>query len=129
MSASPSRLLVLLLLSILIAAPLSAGDKGIWLSLTSASTRLLHVPANRFGVEHSTLVPKHFSVAVAAVRGERADSTKGIAALTVLAAGSPAMRWTTADRVEPHGHRKPAISAAVASRGPPHARCGTLCVL
>jgi hypothetical protein len=118
MSASPSRLLILVLLVILVAAPLSSGDKGLWLAFTSGSSRLVTASVNQLNAEHSTLLPKHVGVSLATARGERADPTKGIATLVVSDGAQLAIRWVPTDRVGP-APRQLTASEASASRGPP----------
>ena len=73
------RALMLLLLMLLIASPLSSGDKGLWLSLAATPLQARDAAPDRLPAEHSILLPDGVSrVGRAAARPERADTEKSL---------------------------------------------------
>jgi hypothetical protein len=52
-----SRLATLVILGLLYTSPLSSGDKGLWLSVTSMPVQVLAAAPDRMPAEHSILLP------------------------------------------------------------------------
>ena len=68
--------LTLVLLGLMLAAPLSSGDKGLWLSLAPAAVLLADAPVTGLPAEHSTLAPDRQSRPTVAGRIETSGSDK-----------------------------------------------------
>ena len=115
------RALTLLLLVLLIASPLSSGDKGLWLSLASTPVQLLEVASDRLPAEHSILLPDGASrtgrVATAA-RLERADVAKSLGPAGTAWSPGSGEQWSTVGSAPPHPHGEPFV-ARPAPRAPP----------
>ena len=116
-----ARILTLLLLALMIAAPLSSGDKGLWLSLAPTPAQHLEAAPDRLPAELSILVPEsaaRVARASTAARPERADAprTLGLAG----AAWSPGSgeRWTVVVSAPPYPHGE-VFAARPAPRAPP----------
>ncbi len=72
--------LTLVVLGLLLAAPLTTGDKGLWLSLHGSSASLLQGMPGAPTPEHSTLLPDRPARMVAAGRLERPDPARSLSA-------------------------------------------------
>ena len=91
MSRRRIRALTLILLGLLIAAPLSSGDKGLWLSLISTPAHILSIGADSVPAEHAIVVPERAGRAarsIVAPGSERASTSGGI--------GVPRAAWSVA---------------------------------
>ncbi len=113
-----SRLSILAFLILLYVSPLSTGDKGLWLSVTSLPVQALGTAPERLPAEHSSLVSDQGARAVALSRSERHEHAP---APTWLASSPPgAGRWS-ARLHEPwcRGAFDPICPAPAAPRGPP----------
>ena len=114
------RALTLVFLGLLIASPLSSGDKGLWLSLASTPVQLLEVASDRLPAEHSILLPDGASRAVraATARTERADAAKSLGPAGTAWSPGSGERWSTVVSAPPHPHGEPSV-ARPAPRAPP----------
>lgn len=115
------RALTLLLLVLLIASPLSSGDKGLWLSLAATPVQLLEAATDGLPAEHSILLPDAASRAgraATAPRPERADVAKSLGPAGVAWTAQSGERWTTVVSAPPHPHGE-LFAARPAPRAPP----------
>jgi hypothetical protein len=112
------RALTLVLLGLLLAAPLSSGDKGLWLSLAATPVHLLEASAGHPPAEHSTLVPDTLGRAVAAARTDRADPVRSLGATSAPVDVAAGERWTAA-ATAPVRVRGELIAARPEPRAPP----------
>ena len=119
MSSRRSRLFTVVLLGLLIAAPLSSGDKGLWLSIASTPIPLLEAPIRQLPAEHSTLLPDRSGLALAPARVDRTESAKSVALLHIVGAANLRPGWAQADPIRSCGALEPICSTSVAPRGPP----------
>ncbi len=94
----PIPALILVLLALLLAAPLTAGDKGLWLSLHGAHESLLGRALGSTPIEHSTLLPDRSGRVIAAARIDRPDPARSLGAVAVAWAGGAAEQWGHAAR-------------------------------
>jgi hypothetical protein len=85
--------LSLIVLGLLLAAPLTAGDKGLWLSLHGSSVSLLQGTPGAAAPEHSTLLPDRPARMVAAARLERPDPARSLNVPAAEWLLGPAERW------------------------------------
>jgi hypothetical protein len=83
------RALMLVLLGLLIAAPLSSGDKGLWLSLVATPSQVLDLPADRLPAEHSILLLDRITRIARSVAHARPDRVEVAGAL-----GPGGTAWT-----------------------------------
>ena len=116
-----ARVLTLLLLVLLIAAPLSSGDKGLWLSLAPTPAQHLEAASDRLPAELSILVPDaaaRVARAVAAARPERADTAKTLGLAGALWPTGSGERWTVVVSTPPYPHGE-VFAARSAPRAPP----------
>jgi len=120
MSWRRTRGLTLLLLALLILAPLSSGDKGLWLSLTSTTVQHLDTATDRLPAELSSLLPDSAGRVRAAVaaRPERADVAKRLGPDGRDWSLGFGERWTIPVSVPPYPHGE-AFAARPAPRAPP----------
>jgi hypothetical protein len=110
-----SRLSTLAVLLVLYAAPLSAGDKGLWLSVASMPVPLSGAVPGGVAPEHSIVLPT-LSLARAGV--ERGDPAPG-AGVVAIDDASVDPTWTSVGQPPTwtsHGAARP---APIAPRGPP----------
>jgi hypothetical protein len=70
--------LTLVLLGLVLAAPLSSGDKGLWLSVAPTAVLLADAPVGRLPAEHSTLLQDRQARLAVAGRVESSGSDKGL---------------------------------------------------
>ena len=114
------RALTLILLGLLIASPLSSGDKGLWLSLAATPVQLLEVATRSLPAEHSILLPDGASRTgrAGATRPERTDDVRSLGPAGTVWSPSSNERWTTVVSVPsyPHGEL---FAARPAPRAPP----------
>lgn len=114
------RALTLILLGLLIASPLSSGDKGLWLSLAPTPVQLLEVATRSLPAEHSILLPDGVSRPgrTAAARPERTDEARSLGPAGTVWSLASHGRWTTVVSVPayPHGEL---FSSRPAPRAPP----------
>ena len=121
MSWRRTRGLTVLLLVLLIAAPLSSGDKGLWLSLASSPVQHLDVATDRLPAELSSLLPDGASRAgraTAAARPGRADVARSLGPAGVAWSPGSGERWTILVSVPPDPHGE-LFAARPAPRPPP----------
>lgn len=85
--------LTLVLLGLLLAAPLSAGDKGLWLSLHGASETLLRGSTDVATPEHSTLLPNGSGRVHVAARLDLPDPPRSLSAVAATWLLGPSERW------------------------------------
>ena len=97
------RALTLLFLVLLIASPLSSGDKGLWLSIAPTPVRILDLATDRLPAEHSILLPDGASRAARTTiaRPERAEVARSLGPDGAAWLPGSGERWTiVVDRVE-----------------------------
>jgi hypothetical protein len=109
------RLLTFVLLGLLLAAPLSTGDKGLWLGL-AATPVLLDAPADWLPAEHSTLLPDRSGRALASARVEQTGAGKRLVAPNPTWIPSVGEGWTDGDAAPTQ-----ALHALFAARPEPRA--------
>jgi hypothetical protein len=112
------RALTLVLLGLLLASPLSSGDKGLWLSLASTPIQSFAVPDGHLPAEHSTVLPDQASRPVAVARTERIDPARSLGAAIVAWAVGLGERWPALD-VAPSPLPGEPVAAHPAPRAPP----------
>lgn len=115
------RALTLVLLVLLIAAPLSSGDKGLWLSLTATPVQLLESASDGLPAEHSILLPDgagRSGRAATVPRPERADVAKSLGPAGAAWLPRSGERWTVVVSSPPHPHSE-LFAARPAPRAPP----------
>lgn len=113
-----SRLSILTFLVLLYAAPLSTGDKGLWLSVAGLPVQALGVAAERLPAEHSSLVPDYGPRAWSSARAEREEPSFGPG---LVAGALPGAASTSryVDQVRLRTTLGGTFSAPAAPRGPP----------
>ena len=113
-----SRLSTLAVLLVLYAAPLSSGDKGLWLSVTSMPAPLFGAIPGGMAAEHTIVLPSRGALSLARIGVERGDPALGTGVVAVddvtvdptwTSVGQPPA-WTTREATRP---------APIAPRGPP----------
>ena len=72
-----SRLSTLAVLLVLYAAPLSSGDKGLWLSVTSMPAPLFGAIPGGMAAEHTIVLPSRGALSLARIGVERGDPALG----------------------------------------------------
>jgi hypothetical protein len=72
-----SRLSILTFLVLLYAAPLSTGDKGLWLSVAGLPVQALGTAAEQLPAEYASLLPDYGPRVWALVRAERESQSFG----------------------------------------------------
>jgi hypothetical protein len=118
MSWRSIRSLTLVLLGLVLAAPLSSGDKGLWLSLTSTPVQHLQMAGRSLPAEHGIVLPddaSRFAVASSVSHPERTDADSNLSAAPRL--GSM-IRWTLTD-AEPAVPDVEPIADRIVPRAPP----------
>lgn len=115
------RSLTLVLLVLTIAAPLSSGDKGLWLSLGASPLVYLELASDRLPAEHSILLPERASRTgreEIVARDERLDVATHL--FVDVASWSPGTseRWTAVFAAPYHRAGEP-FAAHPATRAPP----------
>ena len=115
------RALTPLLLALLIVAPLSSGDKGLWLSLASTPVQHLELAADRLPAELSVLLPDAASRTgrvIAAARPDRAELATSLGPAGVAWSLGFGERWTILVSAQPYPHGE-VFAARPAPRAPP----------
>jgi hypothetical protein len=119
MSWHRSRLSILVLLALLYTAPLSSGDKGLWLSLAPLPVQLLGAVPSGTPPEHEILLPDHGALLPEMLRVVEEDLSSDPVAATARTTSFVLTSWQR--------HRDPQRSAALGAmvqaltvpRGPP----------
>lgn len=112
------RALTLMFLGLLIASPLSSGDKGLWLSLGGAHVQLHRATASRLPAEHTTVVPDAVARPSASRHVERTDASRSLCPSCSSGLVPPAERWTIATATRFPAHKKTLVEPR-APRAPP----------
>ena len=97
--------LTLVLLGLLIASPLSSGDKGLWLSFAATPVQLLDLATDQVPTEHSILLPERVSRAgrtVTDTRPERTDVGKALGPGGSVWSFGSGQQWTVPVPAPPH---------------------------
>ena len=110
--------LTLVLLGLLLAAPLSSGDKGLWLSLAPAAILLSDAPAAGLPAEHSTLLPDRPARPAVAHRTETGGTDRALGADAHPAGLSVGERWVATLDAPAVATLQP-IAALAGPRAPP----------
>ena len=118
MSRYWSRLSILAFLGLLYASPLSSGDKGLWLSVTSMPVPLFGAVPGGVPPEHSILLPDRGGLSLAQARGECGDPASGAGLVAVDDAPIDAT-WTTVSQPPYRATRDAIFRAPSVPRGPP----------
>ena len=121
MSRRQFRALTLSLLILLVAAPLSSGDKGLWLSLASTPTQIFKAAASELPAEHTILVPEGGSRAgrtQVLLRADRVDTASVVGTVGALTVTGHGARWPVSDLPAVHPHGEPSADRP-APRAPP----------
>jgi hypothetical protein len=113
-----SRLATLAVLALLYAAPLSSGDKGLWLSVASMPVPLFGVVPGGMASEHSVLLPNRAALSLARTGVQRYDPALGAGIVAVDDATADAV-WTSIGLPPAWSTREATRPAPIASRGPP----------
>jgi hypothetical protein len=109
------RALTLVLLVLLLASPLSTGDKGLWLGL-AATPVLLDAPATWLPAEHSTLLPDRPGRALTSARVEQTGVGKRLVTPSLTWIPAVGERWAASDAAPTQ-----ALHALFAARPDPRA--------
>ena len=112
------RVLTLLLLALLIAAPLSSGDKGLWLSVASIPVPLFGAIPGGLAAEHLILLPDRGALSPTRAGVERHDPAPGAGPVAVDALAVDAA-WTSVGQPPAWSTREATRPAPIAPRGPP----------
>ena len=118
MSWRRSRLSTLVFLALLYAAPLSTGDKGLWLSVASMPVPLFGAIPGGVPPEHSILLPNRGGPALARACLERGETALG-SGLAAVDDGTAAATWTTIGLPSSWSTREAICAPPVAPRAPP----------
>lgn len=121
MTRQQFRALTLALLILIVAAPLSSGDKGLWLSFTATPNQVLETAARDLPAEHEILVPERGSRVgrtQVLLRAERVDTARMIAPVGAPASFGHGVRWPLPDLPAIHPHGEP-FADRPAPRAPP----------
>ena len=113
-----SRLTILAFLMVLYAAPLSSGDKGLWLSVAALPVQTFGAIPSRVPPEHAIVLPDRGDQGLAMACVERREPAPGLGVPT-LDDATLAEHWERVGHVV-FGHARDAICPAPsAPRGPP----------
>jgi hypothetical protein len=121
MSRRQLRVLTVLLLGLLLAAPLSVGDQGLWLSLTSSPAQLAEIVVGGAPAEHLMPAPEianPVARAVGASRPERVETARTLGPAGAVWSLGLGRRWTVPDTAPLHLQGEP-FSDRPAPRAPP----------
>lgn len=110
--------ITLILLGILLAAPLSSGDKGLWLSVAPTAVLLSDAPAGGLPAEHSTIVPDRSGRVVAAGRTESGGAGRG-RDTDAVSLRLPAGERGTSTAASQSAEDQQPLAAPAAPRAPP----------
>jgi hypothetical protein len=113
-----SRLSTLAVLALLYAAPLSSGDKGLWLSVASMPVPLFGTIPGGVAPEHSILLSNRGDLSLVRACAERSEPALGPGLVAVDDATVDAA-WTSASQPPAWSTRDPTRLAPAAPRGPP----------
>ena len=118
MSWRRSRLSILVFLGLLYTAPLSSGDKGLWLSVTSMPVQLFGVISGGIPPEREIQVPDRGAQGLTLAQLERGEPALGPGLRAVDA--TPALGRSEQVVDESFGSARPAAyQSQAAPRGPP----------
>lgn len=118
MSRHWSRLSTLAVVALLYVAPLSSGDKGLWLSVASMPVPLFGAIPGGMPPEHSILLPHRTGLSLARACVERGDPALGTGLVAVDDATVDAT-WTSVSHPPSWRARDAVCPAPSAPRGPP----------
>lgn len=118
MSWQWSRLSTLALLALLYASPLSSGDKGLWLSVTSMPVPMSGAIPEGVPPEHAILLPDRGGLALARAGIDRGEPALGPGLLAIDGAAVDAT-WTSVGDPPSWSTHGAICSAPVGPRGPP----------
>lgn len=110
--------LTLVLLGLLLLAPLSSGDKGLWLSVAPTTTLLASAPAAGLPAEHSTLLPDRQARTTVAGRIESSGADRSLGASADATGLYLGDRWISTEDIPAAAPLQP-IAALAAPRAPP----------
>ena len=110
--------LTLVLLGLLLAAPLSSGDKGLWLSVAPTAALLTDAPAAGLPAEHSTVLPDRQARPAVTGRTESGGTAKHLGATLAPASLSSGDCWTPLQDAPATALLHP-VAALAAPRAPP----------
>jgi hypothetical protein len=110
--------LTLVLLGLMLAAPLSSGEKGLWFSLAPTAVLLTDAPAGGLPAEHSTLAPDRRARLAIASRTESSGADKSVDTSSVPAGFALRARWSSVQDRPAVAPFQP-IAALAAPRAPP----------
>lgn len=110
--------ITLILLGILLAAPLSSGDKGLWLSVAPTAALLTDAPTAGLPAEHSTILPDR--TGRSAVAGRIEIGSGGLDRAIDPQATTPS-RWTGEGWTRVDAGRSQAVGQPLARRAAPRA--------
>jgi len=113
-----SRLSTLAVLLVLYAAPLSSGDKGLWLSVASMPVPLFGAVPGGLAAEHLILLPNRGALSLARAGVERHDPALGVGLVAVDDLAVDAA-WTSVGQPPAWSTREATRPAPIAPRGPP----------
>ena len=113
-----SRLSTLAFLALLYASPLSSGDKGLWLSVTSMPVPLFGAIPGEMPAEHSILLPDRSELALVQRCVARGEPALGVGLVVVSTTTINASSTTASDR-SGWGSLDPICADPTAPRGPP----------
>ena len=113
-----SRLSILVSLGLLYGSPLSAGDKGLWLSVTTLPLQLLEAVPGGTPPEHAILLPHRGGLSLGLARTQRTEPTTGAGVLTGVQA-TASERGGRIGWVASWGSLDEAGPAPSTPRGPP----------
>jgi hypothetical protein len=118
MSCRCSRLSTLTLLALLYVSPLSTGDTGLWLSVTSMPIQVFGAIPSRMPPEHSILLPDRSGLALDTERIERIGPVQDVALFAADDATAPE-RWEPVVDAPLWDARDELCLTTTAPRGPP----------
>ena len=113
-----SRLSTLVVLTLLYAAPLSSGDKGLWLSVASMPVPLFGAIPGDVPPEHSILLTDRGALSLARVGVERSEPALG-PGLSAVDDATVDATWTSVTHPPTWSTASENCPAPVAPRGPP----------
>lgn len=113
-----SRLSTLAFLAVLYASPLSSGDKGLWLTVTSMTVPRFGALPGGMPPEHSILLPNRHGVILASAYVERGEPALGTGLLDAdtMAFGAT---WSTTSHSPTWNGPDTVCPASGSPRGPP----------
>jgi hypothetical protein len=118
MSWRSIRALTLVLLGLVLAAPLSSGDKGLWLSLTSTPVQHLQTAGDGLPTEHGIVLPHDTSLFALTSTVSHPERTDADASLSAAPGLCSMLCWTVID-AEPAVPDVEPIADRIIPRAPP----------